>query len=201
MIAHIALYLWLTIASFLPLMSRQFWSETIVWATANGTTNTSGAEAIMFPNVTIPANYMQDGRSIRITAMFKFSNVVTTPGTITIRLRWGGVAGTILAQTSGIALNTTAQTDIMGRIIIEVTTRINGSSGSLLAMGMVELAQQLAASNNQQNFMGSAGGASTNTPAAVTVDLTADTALSLTYASTVATGSCTGMNYYIESLN
>lgn len=182
-------------------MSRQFWEEALAWATANGTTNSSGAEAIVFPNVTIPANYMQDGRSLRLTAMGKFSNVVTTPGSITWRLRWGGVAGTILAQSSAIALNIVAQTDDMFRIMIEVTTRVNGSSGSLLAMGIVELAAQLAASNNQPNFMGSAGGSSGNTPAAVTVDLTADTALSLTYASTVATGSMTGMNYYIEAFN
>jgi hypothetical protein len=82
-----------------------------------------------------------------------------------------------------------------------MVTRVNGSSGSILAMGVVFLAAQLAASNNQQNFMGSAGGASTNTPAAVTVDLTADTPLSLTYQSTVATGSITGMQYIIEGLN
>jgi hypothetical protein len=182
-------------------MSRQFWEESLAWATANGTTNTTGAQAIMFPNVTIPANYMQDGRSLRITAMFKYSNAVTTPGSITFRLRWGGVAGTILAQSSAIALNIVVQTDIMGRIELECTTRTNGSSGSLLAMGVVHLAAQLAGSNNQPNFLGSAGGASGNTPAAVTVDLTADTALSLTYASTVGTGSCTGMNYYVEALN
>jgi hypothetical protein len=155
----------------------------------------------MFPNVTIPANFMQDGRVLRLMAMFKYSNVVTTPGSITLRLRWGGVAGVILAQSSAIPLNIIAQTDLMGRIKLEVLTRVNGASGSLLAMGMVDLAQQLAASNNQPNFMGSAGGATGNTPAAVTVDLTADTALSLTYASTVATGSCTGMNYTIEALN
>ena len=44
-------------------MSRQYWSETLSWATADGTAvNTTTTETIIFPNVTIPANYMQDGR-------------------------------------------------------------------------------------------------------------------------------------------
>jgi hypothetical protein len=185
-------------------MSRQFWQETLAWSTANGTQiSNSTAEALVFPNVTIPANYMQDGRTLEMIAMGKFSNVVTTPGTLIFRLRWGGLTGTILAQTSAISLSATAQTDIMFRLWLEVITRVNGASGSLLAMGQVELAAQLAASNNQPNMMGSAGGASTNTPAAVTVDLTADTALSLTAQFSVATSptNLTGMNYLIKSLN
>ncbi len=185
-------------------MSRQFWQESLAWSTANGTQiSNSTSEAIIFPNVTIPANYMQDGRALELVAMGKFSNVVTTPGTLTFRLRWGGVAGTILAQSSAISLSATAQTDIMFRIWLEIITRANGSSGSLLAMGQVELAAQLAASNNQPNMMGSAGGASTNTPAAVTVDLTADTALSLTAQFSVSTNptNLTGMNYILKSLN
>ncbi len=185
-------------------MSRQFWQETLVWSTANGTQiSNSTSEALVFPNITIPANYMQDGRALEMIAMGKFSNVVTTPGTLTWRLRWGGIAGTVLAQSSAISLSATAQTDIMFRLCLEVITRTNGSSGSLLAMGIVELAAQLAASNNQPNLLGSAGGASTNTPAAVTVDLTADTALSLTAQFSVSTNptNLTGMNYLVKSLN
>lgn len=185
-------------------MSRQFWNEALVWSTANGTTiSNSTSEALVFPNVTIPANYMQDGRALELMAMGKFSNVVTTPGTLLFRVRWGGLAGTVLAQSEAISLSATAQTDIMFRINMEIITRANGASGSLLAMGVVHLAAQLAASNNQPNFMGSAGGASADTPAAVTVDLTADTALSLTAQFSVATNptNLTGMNYTIKSLN
>ena len=185
-------------------MSRQFWQESLAWSTANGTTiSNSTAEAIIFPNVTIPANYMQDGRTLELIARGSFSNVVTTPGTLIFRLRWGGLAGTILAQTSAISLSATAQTDIMFAVILEVITRINGSAGSLMAMGHTMLAAQLAASNNQQNMMGSAGGASTNTPAAVTVDLTADTALAFTAQFSVATSptNLTGRNYLLKSAN
>lgn len=182
-------------------MSRQFWNETLTWSTQNGTTiSNSNTETILFPNITIPANFMQDGRTLRLTAMGKLSNIVTSPGNLQFTLRWGGVAGTILAQSSAFNLNTTAQTDIMFRIVIEIVTRGNGSSGSLLAMGIAELAFKATV---QPEFMGSAGGASGNTPAAVTVDLTADTALALSAKFSVANAgnSITGMNYVLEALN
>jgi hypothetical protein len=182
-------------------MSRQFWNETLTWAVANGVAvaNTT-TETILFPSVTIPANFLQDGRVLRLTAQGKLSNIVTTPGTLAFALRWGGVAGTILAQTSAFNLNTTAQTDIMFRITIEIVVRVNGSSGSLLAMGLADLAFK---SVIQPEFMGSAGGSSGNTPAAVTVDLTADTALALTAKFSVANAgnTITGMNYLLEALN
>jgi hypothetical protein len=65
-------------------MSRQFWTETLTWTTASGTqiSNTT-TETIIHPNVTIPANYMQDGRAIEIFAFGMSSNVVTMPGTLT----------------------------------------------------------------------------------------------------------------------
>jgi hypothetical protein len=184
-------------------MPTQAWGQLLDgnFDIANGTTNTTGAEAIVMPDKTIPAFYMTEGRAIRATVRFKFSNVITTPGSVTFRVRWGGVAGTLLAQTSAIALNATAQTDIMGVLICDIVCRGRGGSGSLLAMGKVELAQELAASNNASNFMGSAGGATTNTPAAVTVTTIVDTLLSITYQSTVATGSMTGMIYTLELLN
>lgn len=183
-------------------MSRQLWVEHVADEQGiNGVAIASTSETILFPDNTIPNGYLRDGRKFRITAWGKYSNVITTPGSITFRLRWGGVAGTILCQSSAIALNIVAQTDEMFKVEVLLSVRANGASGSLLAMGLVTLATQLAASNNQPNFMGSAGGASGNTPAAVTVALNADTLLSLTYQSTVATGSITGMQYSLEALN
>ncbi len=158
---------------------------------------TAAAEGLLFADKTIPGGYFVERRMVSMVARFKYSNVVTTPGSITFRIRWGGLAGTILAQTSAIALSTTAQTSVMGvmqaTIVCRSTDKGAGGTGSLLCMGDVSLAAQLAASNNQTNFMGSAGGASGNVPAAVTVNLQNDTLLSITYQSTVATGSITGM--------
>lgn len=184
---------------------KQIWEGLIVTdGSQNGATiSNTVTETILFPDITIPALYINDGKIMRYTAWGKFSNIVTSPGTLTFRLRWGGVSGTILAQSSAISLNATAQTDIMFQIWCDLVCRTNGSTGTILSMGMVELAAQLAASNNQPNFMGSAGGASGNTPAAVTVDTTTNQALSLTAQFSVAnTGnSITGMVRTLEDLN
>lgn len=183
-------------------MSKQIWSELLlVDNSANGATvSNTTTETILFPDFTIPAFYMDDGKYLRYTATGKLSNIVTTPGNLTFALRWGGVSGTILAQSSAIALNTTAQTDIMWKIWLDIVCRGNGSSGSLLTMGLAELAFK---STIQPEFMGSAGGASSNTPAAVTVDVTTNQALSLTAKFSIANSgnSITGMVRSIESLN
>lgn len=186
-------------------MPTQPWSQVLDGNvdTINGIVNTSGAESLIMPDKTIPAFYMVEGRKISGRCRFKFSNVVTTPGSITFRVRWGGLAGTLLGQTSAIALNIVAQTDIMGVLEFDIDCRVRGlvAVGSLLCMGEVRLAQELAASNNAVNFLGSAGGASTNTPAAVLVTTVVDTLLSITYQSTVATGSMTGMIYTLNLPN
>jgi hypothetical protein len=50
-------------------MSRQTWQEAVSWAVASGTAiAASTTETILFPNVTIPANYMADGRLLRLRA-------------------------------------------------------------------------------------------------------------------------------------
>ena len=176
-------------------MSRQFWSETVAWATASGTAVTGIVENILFPNVTIPANFMQDGRAMKITIYGQFSNIVTTPGTVTFRFRWGGVAGTVLSATAAISLNTTVQTNQMFAIDTILQTRTNGSTGTIMATGRAIMGVEATAG---QRFMGSAGAAS---PAAVTVDLTADTALSVTAIFSLTGNSVQGLNYTIEALN
>lgn len=179
---------------------QQIWTQTLWDVYTNGTANTAGTEAIIFPDQTLPFSLAATTGGLRITARGKFSNAVTTPGSVTFRLRYGGVAGTLLAQTSAIALNIVAQSDIMWGLSIDLVTRLSGASGSVLAMGEVHLAQQLAANQGQIQFMGSAGGATTNTPAAVSVDLTASPIISLTFQSTVNSGSMTGLIFRGESL-
>src|ERR1700751_3559798 len=119
-------------------MSRQFWSETITWATASGTAvaNTT-TETILFPNVTIPANFLQDGRVLRLRAFGAYGTVVTNNPTIQFTLRWGGVSGTVLAKTAAMATSTTAigggaSMTAAWDLEVFIQTRANGSSGSLM---------------------------------------------------------------------
>lgn len=188
-------------------MSRQFWGETITWATADGATvNTSATETIIFPNITIPANYMQDGRGLRLTAHGRWSNVVTAVPTLTFAIRWGGVAGTIVMQSPAIVTPATATTNAPWSLEAIIQTRSNGSSGSLFGMGLVTMTDGAAPTfGTITNYGVTASMNSTGlaTPAAVTVDLTADTALSLTgkFSASNAANGFTGHIYTLEAMN
>jgi hypothetical protein len=175
-------------------MSRQFWAETLAWATASGTAVANlSAETIVFPNVTIPANYLQDGRSLRVRAQGELSTTGTP--TIIFRIRWGGVAGTLIAlsPTFTCANNSSHQ---LWDLDCVIQVRSNGSSGTVVAIGECTVN---GATVPCQIFCVGGG----TTPAATTVDLTADTAFSLTaqWSAQSASNTLTGMNYTIEALN
>lgn len=192
-------------------MSRQFWEEALAWATSAGTAiANSTTETILFPNVTIPANFMQDGRVLKLTA----SGAYGTTGTPTLKfsIRWGGVAGTVLAAqaanvtTSGVGGG--ASMTALWHLEAIIQTRSNGSSGTLFTNGVSRLfTSTLLTAGTVTNYgqvapiaSGSTGG---TTPVAVTADLTADTALSLTavWGTANAANSIRGDLYTIEALN
>lgn len=178
-------------------MSRQYWSELIWWATADATAfaNTT-TEGIIVPDVTIPANYMADGRALRITLAGKISGI--TSATMIWASRWGGAAGVLLAQSEAIGLGTTF-TNINWRIVMELQTRVNGAAGALLAAA--QLIVSLTASTSFSQIFGISGFDAPANSAAV--DLTADTLLSMTgdWSAASASNTLTNMMYYGESLN
>jgi hypothetical protein len=177
-------------------MSRQFWKESLAWATADGTAvaNTT-TETIVFPNITIPANYMSDGRILVLESFGRLSTTLTP--TITFRLRWGGVAGTLLATTEAIT-NGSGVTNVNWMLWAMIQTRVNGASGSLFVMG--ECVVHTSATAVVSNIFGVSG---FDAPAAVTVDLTVDTALSLTaqWSAASASNTLTGHLYKLSSEN
>lgn len=185
-------------------MSRQFWSECLAWATADGTAvNTTTTETIVFPNITIPANYMQDGRALRLTAYGRWGS--TSTPTQTWAIRWGGVSGTVLAQSGAVTMGSGVTAGQWNANAI-LQTRSNGSAGTIFCQGEIVFGEDAAPTMGTVtnyscgSFMGSAGVA---TPAAVTVDLTADTALSLTvdHSASSASNTVTGHIYILEGLN
>lgn len=192
-------------------MSRQFWSETLTWATAAGTAiATSTTETILFPNITIPANYLQDGRVLRGKAYFAYGTTATP--TLVFSIRWGGVAGTVLSKTAANVMTSGvgggASMTAMGSIDYSIQTRANGSSGSLMSNGEVTYdTSTLGTAGTVTNYgmtkylaSGSTGG---TTPVAVTADLTADTALSLTatWGTSNSANSVQGIHYTLEAMN
>lgn len=192
-------------------MSRQFWSETMSWATSSGTAVAStAAETILFPNITIPANYLQDGRCLRLTAFGAYGTTATP--TLTWSVRWGGVAGTVLSKstaatlTSGVGGGASMTAPWSFSAIIQ--TRSNGSAGTLMTNGeaIMYTSTAVTAGTVTQYGMpmplasGSTGG---TTPVAVTADLTADTSLALTvtWGTSNSANSIQGLNYTVEALN
>jgi hypothetical protein len=192
-------------------MSRQFWMELLAWATATATAiANSTTETVLFPNVTIPANYLQDGRALRLSANGSYGTTATPALTFTVR--WGGVAGTVLAKSAANVLTSGvgggASMTALWNAEATLQTRGNGSSGSLFTNGQgILYTSTLGTAGTVTNYgmpiaiaSGSTGG---TTPVAVTADLTADTALSLTalWGTANAANSIQGMQYYIESMN
>jgi len=177
-------------------MSRQYFSEHLAWAVADGTAvaNTT-TETIIFPDITIPANYMADGRTLRLIASGKLSTTGTP--TMVFAIRWGGVAGTLLATTEAIT-NGSGVASYNWLVNALIQTRTNGSSGTLLVMGWAGI--HTATTTVASNIFGVSG---CDLPAAVTVDLTTYKALSLTATWNAASSSntLTGMIYTLESLN
>jgi hypothetical protein len=101
----------------------------------------STAEAIMVPDITIPANYMEPNRTLKYTLIGKISTVITTPGTIIHRLRWGGVAGTALATSGAYAPDpTAASTDLTFWIEWLLTCRTAGATGTMFCVGTRQIA-------------------------------------------------------------
>ena len=86
------------------------WMETIITQQADGSALASSTTATSIllgqAKKTIAANYFDViGKSLTVKAAGRVSTVVTTPGTLTLDIRFGSV---IVATSQAIALNVTA---------------------------------------------------------------------------------------------
>lgn len=185
-------------------MSRQFWTETLAWATSDGTAvaNTT-TETIVAPNITFGANIMQDGRLLRLVLHGGYGTTGTP--TLQFRVRWGGVSGTVLAAsgaiTTGSGVGGGASMTALWRAEMYLQTRTNGATGTVMSNGTFTLFTTGTAGGTPYPVCsGSTGG---TTPAAVTAALDADTALAVTvqWGTANAANSIKMHNYNIESMN
>jgi hypothetical protein len=153
----------------------------------------STAEAIMAPDWVINPPYLNTGRALNLKIWGKVSSIVTTPGTLTFQIRYGGVTGTSLCASAAIALNAVAQTTDTFMIDADIIVRSEGTSGTAIAQASVLLGPD--ASTNVVNFMPATGAAVT------TIDTTSSKALSVTAQFSVANAgnTLTVQQYYITS--
>lgn len=140
----------------------------------------------------IPANSLQVGSTIRVTAHGTFSNTGTP--TLLLGVYYGAVAGTKLAAT-GATTTTTAATNWPFRLEYTGTVRSVGTSGTIMGGGVVYLATSL---TTYAMIPIDAAAAAT-----VTIDTTAAKALTLgaQWGTSSASNTLTVTNFIVESLS
>ena len=185
-----------------PRASGLGWEEVIYTPNADGTAITSASETILVPDFSIPASYLTVGKILKYTIIGRQSTAITTPGTITLRLRWGGVAGVSLAASGAFAPDSTAAaTNLTWMVEWWTQCRTVGATGSAITVGRIEWSDYDDASATTVVGNLNMRMAPTSAPATATIDTTVDKLLSATYSSSVATASVQSHLAILEACN
>ena len=193
---------------FEPRGSMQSWRETLFTATADGTQIlNSTTEAVLVPNFQLPANYLYAGRTLKWTVLFDVSTVITTPGTVTLRLRYGTntapASNTSLAASGAFAPDpTAASTTVSHAVQWYFVARATGTAASSYTMGIVNWNDYDDASATTIVGNLAMQVAPASAPAAVNIDTTTQNYLqpSLTFSVATATTQATGHIGILEAL-
>ena len=119
-------------------MTRQTFEEHLVQdpgvaGTSFGTYTTAKTVIPATSLITLPANYFDVGKVVRVRVRGGLSTLVTTPGTITFQV----MIASVVAWTSGaIQMNATAHTDLPWTLDVDLICRAIGSGTSANLMGM-----------------------------------------------------------------
>lgn len=168
---------------------------------ADGTQiSNSTAEAIIVPDYVFPAGFFQQGTTVRGVVRGVCSNVVTTPGTLTYRVRLGAatLSATAVVATSALGLDTTARTNYAWELRFEIVCRTVGTGGTAMLSGTV--LQENVLSSTAANLLPNLMPVSAN--AAQTVNTTIANFLSVSAQFSVATSptNLTANQYILEQL-
>ncbi len=111
----------------------QFFSKTAD-TTVGGTTTETDLTGTGVGTVTLPINFLTAGKTVRVRAKGHFSTDAISPATLNIRLRLGGVAGTVIVAT-GDKTPAAACTSEFWEVDIDLTCRTIGATGTVMAAG------------------------------------------------------------------
>lgn len=117
---------------------REFLIKPVV-LTADSATQTSTTEAIISPQLPIPAGFPLIGSTFEIefaTSCAQGAVAQTTPG-IVYRLRWGGLTGTIICTANAVITPATTLAATPGQVRAVLTVRTLGGTGT--AKGYIEV--------------------------------------------------------------
>lgn len=118
-------------------MSIQLWNERFITSGEDGSalTNSTTATSILPASrkFTLPSYFFDGtGKELRIRASGRISTVVTTPGTLTLDVRFGSV---VVFNGGAMTLNTTAQTNVGWILDVRLVCRAIGAGTSANMLG------------------------------------------------------------------
>jgi hypothetical protein len=179
------------------------WEEVLYRSTADSTavtnTTTEGDMLTAVDVPVLPAKYLYAGRLVKFTLFGRVSTVVTTPGTITFRLRYGTLAaGTVVLLSKAQRPKTTVSTTMAALVEMTLISRGDFSAAApTLAWGQNALANTIGDAQAVQESLWP------DTPAAVNIDSTASAALRPTIQFSVATATTSWTTHaaFLESKN
>lgn len=118
-------------------MSYNSWQQALIVQQVDGTalSNSTVATSILAPaaRFTLPANLFVPGSKLIVRAAGRVSTVVTTPGTLTLDMRFGSV---VVFNGGAMTLNTTAQTNASWQLEAELVVRAIGNSTNANLLGI-----------------------------------------------------------------
>ena len=117
----------------------QTWVESLASAGAAGPSlsNSSSATSILNPQekLVLPAQYFSSvGRALRLTVTGRLSNIVTTPGTLTLALKFGS---TVVFTSGAMQMSATAHTTLPFYLQVILVCRAIGSTSTLIGQGSI----------------------------------------------------------------
>lgn len=110
-------------------MPHNSWQGLLISQQADGaalaTSTTETSILLGQAKYTLPAGFMENSsQALRIRAMGRVSNIVTTPGTLTFRVKFGSIA---VATSPAFALNIVAKTNVTWILDWDLTCRSVGN--------------------------------------------------------------------------
>ena len=163
-------------------------------ATAAGTalaSSTTLTDISPAPQFVLPANFLQAGSALRLTAFGVFSTTATP--TLLLGFYYGGVAGVALAASAAITTGS-GVTNVPWRLEATTTVRSVGSSGTAMTHGILNLGTSVSAVNTAP--------IPATALATVTIDTTAAKAITVgaQWGTSSPSNTVTCHGFYIESL-
>lgn len=122
-------------------MSLQTWQETLISSIIDGgsLSNSTTATSLLDGSAkfVLPANFFSTGKVLRITFAGRLSNIVTTPGTLTLSVRLNSTP-IIVFNGGAMQMSTTAHTTlpIVGSILLTCRTIGAGTTANLMGQGV-----------------------------------------------------------------